>query len=87
MSKKKPPYVLAVLITAMLSITLTAFVDQKRWEAREKQQQEEAQRQAVQAESQLRAMGINPPMGVKPLNSAFGSGLVRRVPKLNSIVQ
>jgi uncharacterized membrane protein (DUF106 family) len=67
MSKKKPPYVLAVLITAMLSITLTAFVDQKRWEAREKQQQEEAQRQAVQAESQLRAMGINPPYGRQTL--------------------
>ncbi len=64
--KKKPPYVLAVLITAILSITLTAFVDQKRWEAREKQQQEEWQHQAVQAESQLRAMGINPPYGRQP---------------------
>ncbi len=63
MSKENSPYVVAVLITAILSITLTAFVDQKRWEAREKQQQEEVQRQAVQAESQLRAIGINPPYG------------------------
>jgi uncharacterized membrane protein (DUF106 family) len=61
MSKEKSPFVLAVLIAAILSITLTAFCDQKRWEAREKQQQEEVQRRAVQAERELRAIGVNPP--------------------------
>ncbi len=54
MSKENSLFALAVLITAVLSVTLTALVDQKRWEAHERQQQEELQQRMLQGENNIR---------------------------------
>ncbi len=57
----KYPTILAVLITAVLSALLTEFIDQKRWEAHERQQKADAQQEMIRIEDQVRAMHIRRP--------------------------
>jgi hypothetical protein len=59
--KKDGLLALTVIITAVLSVALTTFVDQKRWEAHERQQQEDLQRRMLQGENEIRAMNIKRP--------------------------
>ena len=49
----------AVIVTALISSSTMAAVDQMRWQAHERQRQEDARRSMERIEAEVRAMNIH----------------------------
>lgn len=56
---EKRNLVTAVVVTALLSSSATTAVDQMRWQAHERQRQEDARRSMERIEAEVRAMNIH----------------------------